>query len=331
MARLAVSQWEGRRSGAANARRGALFLALALLFALCGTAAGEPSRVPAEAEPAKSAPTEPTKSAQGETVEQALCRLIEGAAIQNDLPVDFFTRLIWRESSFRSGAVSPKGAQGIAQFMPGTAAERGLADPFDPEAALPASAALLAELETRFGNLGLAAAAYNAGPARVERWLAGQSGLPLETQDYLIFVTGRAAEDWAADRAAALRPPATGAPAEPMPPPPPPKTDCLTVTAALRRGGGEVAQEIATVTAPWGVQLSGNFSKARALSSYQRAQKRYAAVLEGTEPMIIGTRLRSRGSRAFYRVRVAQPTREAATALCNKLRRAGGACIVLPS
>lgn len=323
MVQQAASQWEGRRSGAANARRGALFPALLLLFALCGAATGEPSRVPAQAES--------TRSAQGETVEQALCRLIEGAAARNDLPIDFFTRLIWRESSFRSGAVSPKGAQGIAQFMPGTAAERGLADPFDPEAALPASAALLAELQSRFGNLGLAAAAYNAGPARVERWLAGQGGLPLETQDYLVFVTGRAAEDWAADRAAALRPPATGAPAEPPPPPLPPKTDCLTVTAALRRGGGEIAQEIATVTAPWGVQLSGNFSKARALSSYQRAQKRYAAVLEGTEPMIIGTRLRSRGSRAFYRVRVAQPTRDAATALCNKLRRAGGACIVLPS
>jgi len=323
MARLAVSQWEGRRFRAANGRAGLLFPAIALLFVLCGAATGEPSRVPAEAESARSVP--------GETVEQALCRLIEGAATRNDLPVDFFTRLIWRESSFRSGAVSPKGAQGIAQFMPGTAAERGLADPFDPEAALPASAALLAELQTRFGNLGLAAAAYNAGPSRVERWLGGQGGLPLETQDYLIFVTGRSAEDWAADRAAALRPPAAGAPAEPMPLPPPPKTDCLTVTAALRRGGGEIAQEIATVTAPWGVQLSGNFSKARALSSYQRTQKRYAALLEGTEPMIIGTRLRSRGSRAFYRVRVAQPSREAATALCNRLRRAGGACIVLPS
>ncbi|MDF2621852.1 MAG: Lytic transglycosylase catalytic [Xanthobacteraceae bacterium] len=323
MARLAASQWEGRRFRAANGRAGFLFPAIALLFALCGAAAGEPSRVPAEAGSTRSAP--------GETVEQALCRLIEGAAARNDLPVDFFTRLIWRESSFRSGAVSPKGAQGIAQFMPGTAAERGLADPFDPEAALPASAALLAELQTRFGNLGLAAAAYNAGRARVERWLAGEGGLPLETQDYLVFVTGRAAEDWAAERAAAPRPPAAGAPAEPPPPPAPPKTDCLTVTAALRRGGGEIAQEIATVTAPWGVQLSGNFSKARALSNYQRTQKRYAAVLEGTEPMIIGTRLRSRGSRAFYRVRVAQPTREAATALCNKLRRAGGACIVLPS
>lgn len=312
MARPALSQWARHRAGVVNARWRALFPALALLLGLCAPAGAEPSRVPAQAE----------------TVEEALCRMIEDAAGRHAIPVDFFTRLIWRESSFRAGAVSPKGAQGIAQFMPGTAAERGLDDPFDPETALPASAELLAELRARFGNLGLAAAAYNAGPTRVERWLGGQGGLPLETQDYLLFITGRAAEDWAAERAATPAPP----PNDVAPPKPAaPKTDCLTVTAALRRGGGEIAQEIATVTAPWGVQLAGNFSKTRALASYQRALKRYAAVLNGTEPMIIGTRMRSRGTRAFYRVRVAQPTRQAATALCNRLRAAGGACIVLPS
>ena len=54
------------------------------------------------------------------------------------------TRLIWAESRFRVHAVSPKGAQGIAQFMPATAAERGLADPFDPEQAVPKAARLVA-------------------------------------------------------------------------------------------------------------------------------------------------------------------------------------------
>src|SRR5262245_17580460 len=68
----------------------------------------------------------------GETIDQAMCRLIESSAAAQKLPVPFLTRLIWRESSFRAGVVSPKGAQGIAQFMPATAAERGLADPFDP-------------------------------------------------------------------------------------------------------------------------------------------------------------------------------------------------------
>src|SRR5579863_8408938 len=102
-----------------------------------------------------------------EPLDHAICRLIEGSARANQLPIPFFTRLIWRESSFRAGVVSPAGAEGIAQFMPRTAQERGLADPFDPERAIPKAASLLAELRRQFGNLGVAAAAYNAGPARV--------------------------------------------------------------------------------------------------------------------------------------------------------------------
>jgi soluble lytic murein transglycosylase-like protein len=117
-----------------------------------------------------------------ETLDQALCRMIESAAAMHRMPVDFFTRLIWQESSFRPGVTSRAGAQGAAQFMPGTAAERGLADPFDPEQAIPKSADLLDDLRRRFGNLGLAAAAYNGGPARVEAWLEGRGGLPGETR-----------------------------------------------------------------------------------------------------------------------------------------------------
>src|SRR6266478_6795559 len=104
--------------------------------------------------------------------------MIEAAATANGLPLDFFTRVIWQESRFRSDAVGPitrsgHRAIGIAQFMPGTAAERRLLDPFDPVQALPKSADFLDELRNQFGNLGLAAAAYNAGPKRVQEWLAG--------------------------------------------------------------------------------------------------------------------------------------------------------------
>ena len=136
--------------------------------------------------------------AQGmEPLDHTVCRLIERAAGANRLPVEFLTRLIWRESSFRPGAISPAGARGIAQFMPGTVQERGLADPFDPEQAIPKAAHLLADLRRRFGNLGVAAAAYNAGPARVSLWLQGQSGLPAETRAYVRFVTRSAVEAWA--------------------------------------------------------------------------------------------------------------------------------------
>lgn len=92
-----------------------------------------------------------------------LCVAIEHFASANQLPADYFARLIWRESTFRPDAVSFKGAQGIAQFMPGTAKLRGLEDSYQVLEALRKSAQYLDELRNRFGNLGLAAAAYNAG------------------------------------------------------------------------------------------------------------------------------------------------------------------------
>jgi hypothetical protein len=257
-------------------------------------------------------------AAATESIDQAVCRLVESAARRHEIPTAFLTRLIWRESSFRPRVISPAGAQGIAQFMPGTAAERGLADPFDPEQAIPEAAALLKDLERRFGNLGLAAAAYNGGPARVESWLQGRGELPAETRSYVLLVTDRPAEDWAAARAAEQ-------PGETMPAP-----SCLEVTAALRRPGRDLLTGEAPL-APWGVQLAGNFSKQRALASFARARQRYGVVLGEVQPMVIGTRLRSRGTRAFYRVRVPAATRQAAMALCEKVRAVGGACIVLPS
>ena len=114
----------------------------------------------------------------------------------NDLPLEFFTRLIWQESRFDARAVSRAGAQGIAQFMPGTAAWVGLANPFDAATAITKSATLLRDLKQKFGNLGLAAAAYNAGPKRVADWLARRRSLPHETQAYIRIVTGHTANEW---------------------------------------------------------------------------------------------------------------------------------------
>ena len=132
----------------------------------------------------------------------SLCAVIEASAMARDLPIEFLTRLISRESAFRPTAVSHKGAQGIAQFMPATAAERGLDDPFDPNAAIPAAAALLDDLRDAFGNLGLAAAAYNAGSTRVQAFLDG-GGLPGETRAYVMAITGRPVEAWRPEAIAA--------------------------------------------------------------------------------------------------------------------------------
>ncbi len=73
----------------------------------------------------------------------------------------------YAESNFNPFARSPAGAEGIAQFMPGTAQAYGLSDPFDPEAAIAARARLMRELLGRFGSVPLALAAYNAGAGAV--------------------------------------------------------------------------------------------------------------------------------------------------------------------
>jgi len=125
-----------------------------------------------------------------------LCNTLFDSAQHNDLPVPFFANLIWQESRLRHNAVSPVGAQGIAQFMPRVAAAVGLMDPFDPRQALPASARLLHELRERFRNLGFAAAAYNAGVHRVSEWLLHGGKLPRETQTYVVRITGRSVDEW---------------------------------------------------------------------------------------------------------------------------------------
>ena len=74
---------------------------------------------------------------------------------------------LYAESNFNPFARSPAGAEGIAQFMPGTAAALGLLDPLDPKAAIDAQAHLMRDLLGRFGSVPLALAAYNAGPGAV--------------------------------------------------------------------------------------------------------------------------------------------------------------------
>ena len=125
-----------------------------------------------------------------------ICEAVKAAAEENDIPIGFFVRLLWQESRFRTEEVSSAGAQGIAQFMPRTAVEMDLQDPFDPLRAIPASARFLRKLYNQFGNLGLAAAAYNAGGGRIAKWLSRRGPLPKETRAYVKIITGHKAEAW---------------------------------------------------------------------------------------------------------------------------------------
>jgi hypothetical protein len=80
---------------------------------------------------------------------------------------------------------------------------------------------------------------------------------------------------------------------------------------------------------PWGVQLSAGFSRERVLAAYAVIATRYATLLADTDTTIVSSVFRSRGTEAFYQVRVGTDTFESANDLCAEIRRAGGACMVL--
>ena len=146
------------------------------------------------------APADSRAAAPRNLSRTAMCSAIAAAARANELPAPFLANLIWQESGFRPAVVSPAGAQGVAQFMPETAKEYGLVNPFDPVHALQAAGRFLRKLQAQFGNLGLAAAAYNAGPGRVLDWIARRRKLPGETRNYVVRITGRAAEQWTSSK-----------------------------------------------------------------------------------------------------------------------------------
>src|ERR1700679_2744279 len=204
---------------------------------------------------------------------EAVCLMIEAAARANDLPLEFFARVIWQESRFQSDAIGPmtrrgQRAQGIAQFMPGTASERRLLDPFDPVQALPKSAEFLSELRGQFGNLGLAAAAYNAGPRRIQEWLAGTGPMPQETRHYVAVITGASVEEWqTAGRGGQISDRAVA------------HTTCQDLMAVLKRAPNyfvsRLEQSVQLGAAkPWGVQLAGGFDRDLAMAMYSRAVSR---------------------------------------------------------
>lgn len=261
------------------------------------------------------AAADPPKSPKLVTIGR-VCDLIEAEAKTHGLPREFLARLIWKESRFDPNAVSPAGAEGIAQFMPGTAALRGLADPYDIDQAVPASARYLAELRVSFGNLGLAAAAYNAGENRVSRWLARGGFLPLETENYVLDILGEPVDVFVDPGYAG-----TIAPLH--------KTASFGAACRDLPAMASATVPMASVaTKPWGIQVAGNFRRAAAIRQWQRLAARFPSVLSGVEPVV--SRMRSpRGRSAIHAVRIGADSRKAADEVCARLRAAGGSCIVM--
>jgi hypothetical protein len=306
----------------------AVVASVCVVFAAAANAQLAESDSPSERDsrPAHSPPTPDTTeeapaadNSTAATNSSSICQMVESAAAANSLPLEFFAQVIWQESRFRTDIVGPRTrtgqrAQGIAQFMPMTAAERLLRDPFDPAQALPKSAEFLRELRAQFGNLGLAAAAYNAGPQRVRDWLAGKGTLPSETRIYVRSVTGRSVQEWAR-----------------------PDQKSLTVTTRTEMPCVLTAKLVAKPQSPptavqqksdWGVQLIGDRSEIKALTVYRQLQKKHEAILGRFEPVIIRTTIRVSAGPIWSRVRIDAESRETAQTLCSRLRAVGENCLV---
>jgi len=252
-----------------------------------------------------------------ETYGRDLCVAIDHFARENDLPPEYFARLIWRESRFQAGAISPKGAQGIAQFMPGTARLRGLRDSFDILESLKESARYLDELRIRFGNLGLAAAAYNAGEQGLSDYL--DTGLlPFETRSYVLDITANTIEQWKND------PPVEAArfliPDKSF------IDGCIEL--ASKRRLTETASVQQGQWAPWGAQLAANSNDAAALRLFTAVARQLPAPLASEEPVIVRMRDRSFGFRPRFAARIGRETRAEADKVCMTVRAAGAACTV---
>ena len=146
--------------------------------------------------------------------------------------------------------------------------------------------------------------------------------MPQETRNYVAAITGTSVDDWAGagkngkmlDRA--------------------PRASCRELMALLKRAPNSfvtgLEQRVKLAAAKlWGVQLAAGFDRNKALAMYARAMKRLSGVIGDQDPSLLSSSMRTRGSHMFYQVRIGADTRPAADELCNRIRRAGGACFVL--
>lgn len=245
-----------------------------------------------------------------------VCTAIERAARHNGLDPNFFARLLWKESLFEPSAVSPVGAMGIAQFMPGTAQIVGLDDPFNPAKAIAASARYLRSLSDGFGNIGLAAVAYNGGENRAARFISQGGRLPWETQDYVQAITGLSAASWRDN--------------------PPKETDLRLdktrpfLPACIDLAASRKLREFTTPDRvwPWGVIVATHPSQSGAASQVSRLNKTLRPILGGKRVSYVRRKV-SGGARRVYTAQIGYSSRNEAAAFCTRLRSFGGRCIVL--
>jgi hypothetical protein len=194
---------------------------------------------------------------------------------------------------------------------------RGVRDSYDLLEALGKAAVYLDELRSRFGNLGLAAAAYNAGENGLANFL-GSGSLPYETRSYVTAITAYTVEQWKDD------PPNIAAPeldkGKPF------LESCMALAGTRRLK--QVALEQERPWAPWGVQLAEHFQPGAARRLFSLDVSKLPAPLNKEKPLIVRQRNRDFGFRVRYAARIGRETRAEADAVCAQIRQQGGTCLV---
>ena len=247
------------------------------------------------------------------------CQALRDVSRHHGLNSAFFTRLIWQESRFDPNALSPANARGIAQFIPSTAKLRGLSDPYNPALALDYSAQYLAELTARFGNLGMAAVAYNGGETRVANFIAKTGGLAQETIDYVEIITGQSAQDWRDNPPNALNLSLD--------------KDRSFMPACLALAKDRRLTKIKSLNPkpqlpPWGVQMATGSTKAKTSAMYYRNAHACRSVIDNRKPDYIKKSPQVAGRKAYFVARLGEKSRGAAQRLCNRLRKFNCVCVV---
>lgn len=245
------------------------------------------------------------------------CQQIENTSRRYDLDAGFFARLLWQESRFDPNALSPAGAQGIAQFMPQTAKLRNLPDSYNPAQAIERSAQYLGVMQRTYGNAGLAAIAYNGGERRADGFTKEGKGLARETINYVQIITGLTAERWRDD---------------------PPQThdfrlngDQPFLQACVRMAQKRKLTKLGPPPPRfklWGVQIGFGRNKKVARANVARLTQRCSSLVRKEKVNYISVKSRVRTQPDYFMGRIGRNTRKEADKLCRTLKSRGCICRV---
>jgi hypothetical protein len=169
----------------------------------------------------------------------------------------------------------------------------------------------------RFGNLGLAAAAYNAGPTRVSAWLTDHRPLPGETRKYVPLVTGWTADEWA-----------SSSPPEKAETTIPQGIPC-TRLANLILAPKQERQRVATYVPRWGIQIAAHLSESTAWAIYRDRLKRLGSLIGDREPVVLYKEIPGMGHAKRYIITIADDDRAPLDKICRKLVAADATCDVM--